>query len=78
MTTIAQLRTGYCGRNHYIFRFNINRSPYYGYHYGKETVEHNLLENISSKGKSLRRSVENGEMKLEILLDDPSMIKKLP
>src|SRR5256714_4375773 len=41
---IVQLRTGHCGLNHYLHRFSINDTPYCECGYGKETVEHFLLE----------------------------------
>ena len=54
--TIVQLRTGHCGLNHYLHRFGINGSPYCDCGYGKETVEHYLLEcrNYKEPRKRLR------------------------
>ena len=75
--TIAQLRTGHCGLNHYLHRFGINGSPYCECGYGKETVEHYLLEcrNYKEPRKKLREAVGTGKMKVGILLGDPTEIK---
>ena len=75
--TIAQLRTGHCGLNHYLHRFGITGSPYCECGYGKETVEHYLLEcrNYKEQRKRLREEVGTGKMKVGILLGDPTKIK---
>ena len=75
--TIAQSRTGHCGLNHYLHRFGINGSPYCECGYGKETVEHYLLEcrNYKEPRKKLREAVGTGKMKVGILLGDPTEIK---
>ena len=74
---IAQLRTGHCGLNRYLHRFSLRNSPYCQCGYGKETVEHYLLEcrNYREQRKKLRREVGRGKMRMEILLGDPKIIK---
>ena len=73
---IAQLRTGHCGLNRYLHRFNIRNSPYCQCGYGKETVEHYLLEcrQYREQRKKLRGEVGRGKMRMEILLEDPKTI----
>jgi len=75
--TIAQLRTGHCGLNHYLHRFSINESPFCECGYGKETVEHYLLEcrKYKEQRRRLREAVGTGRMKMGILLGDPTKIK---
>ena len=75
--TIAQLRTGHCGLNRYLHRFSLRNSPYCQCGYGKETVEHYLLEcrNYRDQRKKLRREAGKGKMRMEILLGDPKIIK---
>ena len=53
---IVQLRTGHCGLNHYLHRFDIKNTPYCDCGYGKETVQHYLLEcrNYREQRKKLR------------------------
>ena len=74
---IAQLRTGHCGLNRYLHRFKLRNSPYCQCGYGKETVEHYLLEcrNYREQRKKLREKVGNGKMRMERLLGDPKTIK---
>ena len=74
---IAQLRMGHCGLNRYLYRFSIRNSPYCQCGYGKETVEHYLLEcrNYREQRKKLRREAGTGKMRVEILLGDPKTIK---
>ena len=73
---IAQLRTGHCGLNRYLHRFSLRNSPYCQCGYGKETVEHYLLEcrNYRDQRKKLRREVGRGKMRMEVLLGDPKII----
>ena len=73
---IAQLRTGH-GLNRYLHRSNIRNSPYCQCGYGKETVEHYLLEcrQYREQWKKLRGEVGRGKMRMEILLGDPKTIK---
>jgi ribonuclease HI len=75
--TIAQLRTGHCGLNRYLHRFGIKGSPYCQCGYGKETVEHYLLEcrNYREQRNKLRREAGKGMMRMERLLGDPKIIK---
>jgi RNase H len=74
---IAQLRTGHCGLNRYLHRFGIKNSPYCQCGYGKETVEHYLLEcrNYREQRKKLRREVGTGKMRVETLLGERMAIK---
>lgn len=74
---ITQLRTGHCGLNHYLHRFGINESPFCECGYGKETVEHFLLEcrKYKEQRKKLREAAGTGNMKVGILLGDPSKIR---
>src|SRR5438046_6240924 len=74
---IAQLRTGHCGLNRYLHRFNIKNSPYCQCGYGKETVEHYLLEcrKYREQRKKLRSEAGRGRMRIERLLGDPEVIK---
>lgn len=76
-TTIAQLRTGHCGLNHYLHRFGITNSPYCKCGYGKETVEHYLLEcrNYKEQRKRPRNEVGAGRMTVGTLLGDPTKIR---
>src|SRR5947207_9751527 len=76
-TTIAQLRTGHCGLNLYLHRFGIAKSPHCKCGYGKENVEHYLMEckNYRVQRRKLRQDVGMGKMKMGILLEDPTMIK---
>ena len=73
---IAQLRTGHCGLNRYLHRFGIENSPYCRCGYGKETVEHYLLEcrNYKEQRRKLRMEVGTGKMRVARLLGDPKMI----
>ena len=75
--TIAQLRTGHCRLNHYLHRFGQTGSPYCECGYGKETVEHYLLEcnKYKEQRKRLRKEVGVGKMKVGILLGDGKKIK---
>jgi len=78
VATIVQLRTGHCGLNYYLHRFGINDSPYCDCGYGKETVEHFLLEcrRYKEQRRTLRHEVGVGKMRVERLLGDPRVIKK--
>ena len=80
-TTLAQLRTGHCGLNHYLHRFNLKESPYCECGYGKETVEHYLMECRRYKEqrkemhKEIHGSLGKWRTKLERLLGDPKVVK---
>jgi len=80
-TTLAQLRTGHCGLNHYLHRFNLKESPYCKCGYGKETVEHYLMEcrRYKEQRKEIHKeicgSLGKWRIKLERLLGDPKVIK---
>ena len=77
VATITQLRTGHCGLNLFLHRFGLAKSPYCKCGYGKENAEHYLLEckNYRVQRKKLRQDVGTGNMKMGILLGDPSMIQ---
>ena len=74
---IAQLRTGHCGLNRYLHRFGLRNSPYCQCGYGKETVEHYLLEcrKYKEERKKLRREVGAGNMRVVRLLGDTKLIR---
>jgi ribonuclease HI len=76
-TTMAQLRTGHCWLNLYRYRFGHAKSPYCKCGYGKENVEHFLLEcrNYKAQRKKLREAVGAGKMKVAHLLGDPTLVK---
>jgi len=59
---IVQLRTGHCRLNRYLHRFGLKNSPYCQCGYGKETVEHYLLEcrNYTNKERSSEGKLERG------------------
>ena len=67
---IAQLRTGHCGLNRYLYHFGIKNFPCCQCGYGKETVEHYLLEcrNYREQRKKLRREARTGKMRVEITI----------
>ena len=75
---IAQLRTGHCGLNQHLHCFGKKDSPYCQCRYGKETVEHFLLEccNYQDQRKSLRKEVGIVNMWVDRLLGDPKFIRK--
>ena len=76
-TTLAQLRTGHCGLNKYLHRFKLANSAFCECGYGKETVEHFLLECRSYKEERrlLRKKVGWGKMKVEKLLGNIKVFK---
>ena len=76
-TTLAQLRTGHCGLNKYLHRFKLAKSAFCECGYGKETVEHFLLEcrRYKEERKQLRKSVGWRKMKVEKLLGSRKVAK---
>ena len=80
-TILAQLRTRHCGLNHYLHKFKISNTPYCSCGYGKETVEHFLMECRKYKDhrKELERNVRatlgKRRPKMENLLGDPRISK---
>ena len=74
---MVQLRTDHCGLNHYFHRFGIKESSYCKCEYGKETVEHYLLEcrNYKEQRIKLWKEMSIGKMKVGILLRDSTRIK---
>src|SRR5437773_1011465 len=76
VATLARLRTGHCGLGHCLHRFNKKSSPFCECGYGKETVEHYLLEcrKHNEQRKKLRREVGPGGMKMGNLLGYTKLI----
>ena len=74
---IAQLRTGHCGLNRYLHRFGISNTPYCQCGYGKETVEHYLLEcrKFREQRMKLRKEIGTAKMRVTRLLGDTKLIK---
>ena len=74
---LAQLRTGHCRLNSYLYRFNIVESAECQCGEGKETVEHFLLvcKRYTEERKILRRRVNSDGMKVRYLLGDKKAIK---
>ena len=74
---LAQLRTGHCRLNSYLYRFNIVESAECKCHEGKETVEHFLLvcKRYTEERKILRKRVGLEGMKVRHLLGDKKAIK---
>ena len=77
VTRIAHLRTGPCGLNKYLHCFGKRSSPYCKCGYGKETVEHYLIEcrNYKEQRKELRKNVGHRKMKLHEILGNAKIIK---
>ena len=76
-TTLARLRTGHCGLNYYLHRFNLARTPYCSCGYAKETVEHYLLECrlYYKERKELRKKIGPGKLTVDRLLGVPRFSK---
>jgi len=74
---IAQLRTGHCGLNRYLHRFGNTNTPYCQCGYGKETVEHYLLEcrKYREQRKKLRKEVGTAKMRVARLLGDTKVLE---
>jgi hypothetical protein len=77
MAKLVQLRTGHCGLNHYLHRFGLKNTPYCECGYGKETVEHFLLQcpKYTEQRRRLRREVGGWNMRADKLLGDPKLIR---
>jgi hypothetical protein len=77
---IAQLRTGHCGLNGYLQRFNkVESADCEACNEGqRETVEHYLLEckGFIDERERLERRVGKGNMKLEALLGTTKMARE--
>ena len=76
-TLLAQMRTGHCGLNHYLYRFKkVESAECEVCGYEKETVEHFLVEcpGFWEERQELRRKVGVGRMKVAILLGDSKAI----
>ena len=71
----AKIGTGHCGLN--LHRFGIKNTPYCQCGYGKETVEHYLLEcrKFREQRKKLRKEVGTVKMRVARLLGDTKLIK---
>ena len=76
---LAQLRTGHCALNGYLHRFGKKSSSTCECGYGKETVEHYLLEcrKYREQRKMLRKNVGMGRMKVRILLGNTKVLKHM-
>ena len=76
-TKIAQLRTGHCGLNHYLHRFDKKNTLYCQYGYEKETMDHYLLEcqRFREQRKKLRKKIGTVKMRTTRLLEDTNLIK---
>jgi hypothetical protein len=76
---ITQLRTGYCGLNRRLNRFSKKNTSYCQCVYGKETVNHYLLEcrNYREQRKEPRKEARTGKMRTARLLGDPRLIKHI-
>jgi hypothetical protein len=74
---LAQLRTGHCALNVYLYRFGKKGSPTCECGCGKEIVEHYLLEyrKYREQRKTLRRNVGMGRMKTRFLLGNIKALK---
>jgi hypothetical protein len=75
---LAQLRTGHCRLNYYLWRFKKSESAKCekcGYE--KETVEHFLLEcpNFWRERHELRKKVGTGRMRVATLLGDKDTVQ---
>ena len=77
IAALTRLRTGHCGLNHYLYRFQLADTPYCSCGHGKETVEHYLLECqlYVEQRKELHKNVGVGRMKVEKLLGYPKLIE---
>ena len=76
-TKLAQLRTGHCRLNSYLYRFNIVESGECECEEGRETVEHFLLacKKYTEDRKTLRKKVGFEGMKVRHLLGDKKAVK---
>ena len=78
---LAQLRTNHCGLNKYLHRFGHRHSPYCDCGYGKETVEHFLMEcrtyrvQRRNMQKKIRSELGRGNLRMDTLLGDPKIVK---
>ena len=77
VSTIARLRTGHCGLNDYLYKFNKRDSPYCECGHGKETVNHYLIEckRYSKERLKLRKNVGIGGMRLAARLGNLKNIR---
>ena len=64
------MRSGHCGLNSYLHRFGKADSPYCECGYGKETVQHYLLEcrKFKDQRASLRTTLGAERMRMEWIL----------
>ena len=75
---IIQLRTGHCGLNSYLHRFNLADSPFCDCGTGQETVEHFLLECplYREQRTKLRNNAGTTNMRVDALLGTSEVILK--
>jgi len=78
-TTLARLRTGHCGLNSYLHRFNIIEDPACDCGHKFETVQHYLLDckNYKAPRDKLRMKVGCRNMRLQKLLGSTRYIKHM-
>jgi ribonuclease HI len=74
---LTQLRTGHCGLNSYLHRFNLAESADCECGEGPETVEHLVMvcKKYVEQRKVLRKEVGFGKMKMKYLLGDIKVVK---
>jgi hypothetical protein len=77
IATIIQLRTGHRRLSKYLYSIGARYSPYCECGYGKETMEHYLLERNKYKNqrKQMRLELKKGRMTVGRLLGNPQAIK---
>ena len=77
VATVIQLRTGHCRLNKYLRSIGARHSPYCECGYGKETVEHYLLEwnKYKDQRKQMRLELKKRRMTVGRLLGDPQTMK---
>src|SRR5208282_2283107 len=77
VATVIQLRTGHCKLNKYLHSIDARYSPHCECGYGKETVEHYLLEcnKYKDQRKQIRLELRKGRITVGKLLGDPQAIK---
>ena len=77
LANLVRLRTGHCRLNSYLNRRNIIEDPSCDCGRGIETVKHFLLlcKNYEEPRKELKKKVGARNMRTEILLGDPKLVK---
>ena len=77
LANLVRLRTGHCRLNSYLNQLNIIEDPSCDCGRGIETVKHYLLlcKNYDDARKELKKKVGGRNMRTEILLGDPKVVK---